>query len=75
MGTTALGAKGKMEMQAKQWWMRSVAVAAVLCATGGAMAQSAPTLDKIKSTGAITLGYREASFGFSYLDANLKPVG
>ena len=62
-------------MQAKQWWMRSVAVAAVLCATGGAMAQSAPTLDKIKSTGAITLGYREASFGFSYLDANLKPVG
>ena len=55
--------------------MRSVAVAAVLCATGGAMAQSAPTLDKIKSTGAITLGYREASFGFSYLDANLKPVG
>ena len=64
-----------MEMQAKQWWMRSVAVAAVLCATGGAMAQSAPTLDKIKSTGAITLGYREASFGFSYLDANLKPVG
>jgi len=39
------------------------------------MAQSAPTLDKIKSTGAITLGYRESSFGFSYLDANLKPVG
>ncbi|MEJ5151853.1 amino acid ABC transporter substrate-binding protein [Comamonas sp. MYb396] len=40
----------------------------------GAMAQSS-TLDKIKSSGAITLGYREASFGFSYLDANLKPIG
>nr|WP_233464361.1 amino acid ABC transporter substrate-binding protein [Comamonas odontotermitis] len=49
--------------------------AAMVCAAAGAMAQSAPTLDKIKSTGAITLGYRESSFGFSYLDANLKPVG
>ncbi|UBB19482.1 amino acid ABC transporter substrate-binding protein (plasmid) [Comamonas odontotermitis] len=49
--------------------------AAMTCAAAGAMAQSAPTLDKIKSTGAITLGYRESSFGFSYLDANLKPVG
>ena len=49
--------------------------AALACAAAGAMAQSTPTLDKIKSTGAITLGYRESSFGFSYLDANLKPVG
>ena len=55
--------------------MRAVAVAALVCASAGAMAQSSPTLDKIKSTGSITLGYREASFGFSYLDANLKPVG
>ena len=62
-------------MQAKQRWMRAVAVAALVCASAGAMAQSSPTLDKIKSTGSITLGYREASFGFSYLDANLKPVG
>lgn len=62
-------------MQAKQWWMRSVAVAALVCATAGAMAQTSPTLDKIKANGAITLGYREASFGFSYLDANLKPIG
>lgn len=62
-------------MQAKQWWMRSVAVATLVCATAGAMAQTSPTLDKIKANGAITLGYREASFGFSYLDANLKPIG
>ena len=62
-------------MQAKQCWMRAVAVAALVCASAGAMAQSSPTLDKVKSTGSITLGYREASFGFSYLDANLKPVG
>ncbi|MFE1571656.1 amino acid ABC transporter substrate-binding protein [Comamonas odontotermitis] len=54
---------------------RLAMAAAMTCAAAGAMAQSAPTLDKIKSTGAITLGYRESSFGFSYLDANLKPVG
>lgn len=33
------------------------------------------TLEKIKSTGAITLGYREASIPFSYLGADQKPVG
>ncbi len=38
-------------------------------------AQDGGTLAKIKSTGTITLGHRESSFGFSYLDANLKPIG
>jgi glutamate/aspartate transport system substrate-binding protein len=33
------------------------------------------TLAKIKSTGAITYGYRESSFGFSYLDGGTQPVG
>jgi ABC-type amino acid transport substrate-binding protein len=33
------------------------------------------TLEKIKISGAITLGYREASIPFSYLDNNAKPVG
>ncbi|WP_444814712.1 transporter substrate-binding domain-containing protein [Variovorax flavidus] len=40
-----------------------------------AHAQDSGTLAKIKSSGSITFGYRESSFGFSYLDANLKPVG
>ena len=62
-------------MQAKQGLMRAVVVAALVCASAGAMAQSASTLDKIKSSGAVTLGYRESSFGFSYLDSTLKPVG
>lgn len=49
---------------------------AVLAPTAPAQAQPAnDTLAKIKASGAITFGYREASFGFSYLDANLKPVG
>jgi glutamate/aspartate transport system substrate-binding protein len=40
-----------------------------------ARAQEGGTLAKVKASGAITVGYRESSFGFSYLDANLKPVG
>lgn len=38
-------------------------------------AQDSGTLAKIQQAGAITLGYRESSFGFSYLDGDLKPVG
>jgi glutamate/aspartate transport system substrate-binding protein len=52
---------------------------AVLSALGVAHATAAmansPTLSKIKSSGAITLGYREASIPFSYLGADQKPVG
>lgn len=33
------------------------------------------TLKKIKETGAITLGFRESSIPFSYLDGQQKPVG
>lgn len=39
-----------------------------------AMAQS-PTLTRIKQTGEITLGHRDASIPFSYLGADQKPVG
>lgn len=38
-------------------------------------AADSPTLAKIKSSGAITIGYREASVPFSYLGADQKPVG
>lgn len=50
-------------------------VGAALTLNGGAHAQEGGTLAKIKASGAITYGYRESSFGFSYLDANLKPIG
>src|SRR5580692_892050 len=33
------------------------------------------TLKNIKETGAITLGYRDASIPFSYLDDSQKPIG
>jgi glutamate/aspartate transport system substrate-binding protein len=33
------------------------------------------TLKKIKETGTVTIGYRDSSIPFSYLDDNQKPVG
>ena len=33
------------------------------------------TLKKIKETGAVTIGYRDSSIPFSYLDDNQKPIG
>ena len=38
-------------------------------------AQSAPTLDKVRSSGRITVAYREASMPFSYLDDKAQPTG
>ncbi len=38
-------------------------------------AQAGPVLDRIKQTGKIVIGHRDASVPFSYLDANRKPVG
>ena len=44
--------------------------------TAAAFAQAAGgTLQKIKETGTITIGYRESSVPFSYLDGEQKPVG
>jgi len=52
--------------------------AACLClfSSQAALAQAAgDTLQKIKETGTITLGYRESSVPFSFLDGQQKPVG
>jgi glutamate/aspartate transport system substrate-binding protein len=40
-----------------------------------AWAQTPPTLEKIKTSGAIVLAYREASIPFSYLGNDTKPIG
>ncbi|WPG35990.1 amino acid ABC transporter substrate-binding protein [Variovorax sp. EBFNA2] len=53
----------------------ALACAALLPTTAAQAQAASDTLAKIKASGAITFGYREASFGFSYLDGNLKPVG
>jgi glutamate/aspartate transport system substrate-binding protein len=45
-----------------------------LAASFGATAQQG-TLDKVKSSGAITIGHRDASVPFSYYDDKQQPVG
>ena len=58
------------------FWKNKAAIAALACAflAGPALAQEG-TLDKIKKTGAITVGHRDASIPFSYYDDKQQPVG
>ena len=43
--------------------------------TSGGSPMSAGTLDKIRASKTITLGYRDSSVPFSYLDSNKQPIG
>jgi glutamate/aspartate transport system substrate-binding protein len=53
---------------------RFLVLAAALAVAGTAAAQQG-TLDKIKSSGAITIGHRDASLPFSYYDDTQQPIG
>ena len=56
--------------------LRGVLGAVLLAGSAAALAQSTdPILERIKAKGTITLGYRESSLPFSYLDDARKPVG
>jgi glutamate/aspartate transport system substrate-binding protein len=50
-------------------------LAVVLCGAQASAEELTGTLKNIKETGAITLGYRDSSIPFSYLDDNQKPIG
>jgi glutamate/aspartate transport system substrate-binding protein len=54
-----------------------VKTAALLAAASACQihAQTPPTLDKVKSSGAIVVAYRESSIPFSYLGADGQPTG
>jgi len=47
----------------------------VVAAIASSPASAIDTLKKIRDSGAITLGYRESSVPFAFLDANKQPVG
>lgn len=50
--------------------------AMVFCAAlGAASASAGPVLERIRQSGKIVIGHRDASVPFSYLDAEGKPVG
>jgi len=53
--------------------VRCLLLALALPAT--ALAQTPPTLDKIKQSGTMTLAYRESSIPFSYLGGDAQPTG
>ena len=55
--------------------MIGLALAAVLSAGPTNAEELTGTLKKIKETGTITIGYRDSSIPFSYLDDNQKPIG
>jgi glutamate/aspartate transport system substrate-binding protein len=55
--------------------MMGLALAAAVCAGPAGAEELAGTLKKVKETGVITIGYRDSSIPFSYLDDNQKPVG
>ena len=52
-----------------------LALAAALSGSPANAEELTGTLKSIKETGAITLGFRDSSIPFSYLDDNQKPVG
>jgi len=78
MGWACILASGTIQWGTKTM-MRRVCLAfgiALAIGAGPAGAQELTgTLKKIKETGTITLGYRESSVPFSYLDDNQKPIG
>ena len=54
----------------------SVLVCALaLAAASASRAEQAPTLDKVRSSGVMTVAYRESSIPFSYLDGDARPTG
>lgn len=57
----------------RTWLVRATLVGVGFVAATSAFAGA--TLDQIKSSKEITLGYRDSSVPFSYLDQNQKPVG
>jgi glutamate/aspartate transport system substrate-binding protein len=59
----------------KQLQILGLALAASIGVSQAQAEDLTGTLKNIKETGAITLGFRDSSIPFSYLDDNQKPVG
>ena len=59
----------------KHMRMIGLALAAAFCAGQANAQELTGTLKNVKETGAITLGFRDSSIPFSYLDDSQKPIG
>src|SRR4029434_10798316 len=63
------------ERRMKRLCIMSLAVVAAAFAAQAGAQELTGTLKKVKETGTITIGYRDSSIPFSYLDDNQKPIG
>jgi glutamate/aspartate transport system substrate-binding protein len=59
----------------KRLRVMGLALAAAFCAGQASGEELTGTLKKIKETGVISIGFRDSSIPFSYLDDNQKPIG
>jgi glutamate/aspartate transport system substrate-binding protein len=59
----------------KRLRMMGLVLTAAFCAAQANAEELTGTLKKAKETGVITIGYRDSSIPFSYLDDNQKPIG
>src|ERR1700719_5068019 len=59
----------------KRLRMMGLVLTAAFCAAQANAEELTGTLKKVKETGVITIGYRDSSIPFSYLDDNQKPIG
>jgi glutamate/aspartate transport system substrate-binding protein len=59
----------------KRLHMIGLALAAVVLSGQAGAEELTGTLKKVKETGLLTIGYRDSSIPFSYLDDNQKPIG
>ncbi len=59
----------------KRLRMAGLVIGAAFCAAQANAEELTGTLKKVKETGAITIGYRDLSIPFSYLDDNQRPIG
>jgi glutamate/aspartate transport system substrate-binding protein len=55
--------------------MKRILVVALLFSAGTVLAQTQPTLQKIRNTGVVAIGARQDALPFSYLDASKRPIG
>jgi len=65
----------KGDKKVKHFRSIGLALAATFAVSQAGAQELTGTLKNIKDTGAITLGFRDSSIPFSYLDDNQKPVG
>src|SRR5664279_5980658 len=74
MQALSQSSKSRIERM-KRLSMIGLALAAATCTAPANAEELTGTLKKIRETGVITIGYRDSSIPFSYLDDNQKPIG